>query len=122
MKRPELLTLVVVWEFLNTGAVLVGLGVIAVFAFPEVARSSEAVILGRLFTLGIAVLVLVGYGGLALAGGIGLLRRKSWGRTLSIAHAAISVINIPIGTIAGALIILYLAKPEVVEYFAGGGG
>jgi uncharacterized membrane protein (DUF2068 family) len=119
MKRPELLLLVIVWEFLNAVAVLIGLGVIAVFAFPEVIRSSESAELAGLFGLSIAVLVLLCFGGIALAGGIGLLKRKRWGRTMSIIHAAISVLNVPIGTVVGALTILYLTRTEVVAYFVG---
>ncbi len=119
MKRPDLLLMLIVWEFLNAVAVLIGLGVIAVFAFPEVIRSSESAELAGLFGLSIAVLVLLCFGSIALAGGIGLLKGKRWGRTMSIIHAAISVLNVPIGTVVGALTILYLSNPEVVEYFRG---
>ena len=70
-----------------------------------------------IFGLSIAVLVMVAYFILALMGGIGLLRGREWGRILSIVHAALSLFWAPIGTVIGILILIYLTKNEVKEYF-----
>jgi len=48
---------------------------------------------------------------------MGILSRKEWGRAFSLVHAALSLLCIPIGTIIGILVIVYLIKPEVTEYF-----
>ena len=69
--------------------------------------------------LGIAMLVMVAYFVLALMGGIGLLKGKEWGRILSIVHAALSLFWVPVGTVIGILILVYLTKTEVQEYFSG---
>ena len=71
-----------------------------------------------IFGLSIAVLVMVAYFILALMGGIGLLRGREWGRVLSIVHAALSLFWVPIGTVIGILILVYLTGSEVKEYFA----
>jgi len=67
--------------------------------------------------LSIALLVMVAYFILALMGGIGLLKAKEWGRILSIVHAALSLFSVPVGTVIGVLILVYLTKDEVKEYF-----
>jgi hypothetical protein len=123
MKRPDLLILIAVWEFITAGVALIGISVIAVFAFPEVIGPMWGpALVGGLFGLSIAVLLLLCYVSIAVAGGIGLLKGKGWGRTFSIIHAALGLLNIPVGTVIGILIIVYLAKPDVREYFVGGGG
>ena len=123
MKRPDLLILVAVWEFITAGVALIGISAIAVFAFPEVIGPMWGpALVGGLFGLSIAVLVLLCFVGIAVAGGIGLLKGKEWGRTLSIIHAALGLLNVPVGTVIGILIIVYLTKTDVREYFVGGGG
>ena len=69
--------------------------------------------------LGIAVLVMVAYFILALMGGIGLLKGREWGRILSIIHAALNLFWVPVGTVIGVLILIYLTKTETQEYFTG---
>lgn len=117
MKKPDLIILIAVWEFLTAFGAIIGITAIGLFAFPEVSRLWDQALIGGLFGLSIAVFVLVCYTGLALAGGIGILSGKEWGRILSLVHAALSLFWIPIGTVIGILIIVYLIKPEVVEYF-----
>ena len=72
-----------------------------------------------IFALGVALLVMVAYFIIALMGGIGLLQGKEWGRILSIVQAALSLFWVTIGTVIGILVLIYLAKSEVSEYFAG---
>jgi hypothetical protein len=70
--------------------------------------------------LSIAILVLICYISIAIAGGVGLLKGREWGRVLSIAHAALSLVSFPIGTVIGVIIIMYLTKSEVTGYFQAG--
>ncbi len=127
MRRPDLLILIAVWEFISALGVLIGIAVIA-FAFffaPwmwmwgdwmrwGVPHGSFVVVV-----LSVVVLVMVAYFIIALMGGIGLLQGKDWGRVLSIVHAALSLFWVPIGTAIGILVIIYLTKQEAREYFGG---
>jgi hypothetical protein len=42
---------------------------------------------------------------------------KDWGRILAIVHSAVSLLNIPIGTVIGIIALIYLTKEDVREYF-----
>ena len=117
MKRPDLLILIAVWEFLGAFLAFIGIIAIAVFAFPGVSSSHEIGSVAGIFGLSIAVLVLLFYLCIAIAGGIGLLGGKEWGRILSLVNAALSLLSIPFGTIIGILVIVYLIKPEIRDYF-----
>ena len=115
MKRPDLLVLIAIWEFLVSAGCLIGIAAISVFAFPTVWD------IGGVFGLTIAVVALAGVLGVGVAGGVGLLLGKEWGRILSIVHSALSLFNIPIGTVIGVLAIIYLVRPDVREYFSPSG-
>jgi len=117
MKRPDLLILIAVWEFITAFGSFIGIISIAVFAFPEVGSLHGISSVGGIFGLSIAVIVLLFYLSIAIAGGIGLLGGKEWGRVFSLVHAALSLLWIPFGTIIGILIIVYLIKPEIRDYF-----
>ncbi len=123
MKRPDLLLLIAIWEFITAFLALVGLSAIAVFAFPEAIDPFVGpAVPGVIFGLSIAVLLLICYIGIAIAGGVGLLKGQEWGRVFSIAHAALSLFWIPIGTVIGVLSIIYLTRSEVTEYIKAGSG
>ncbi len=116
MKRPDLLLLIAIWEFITAFGALIGLCAIAVFALPDAIRPLWGPEVGAIFGLSIAILVLLCYIGITIAGGIGLLKGKEWGRVLSIVHAALSLFWFPIGTVIGILSIIYLTRAEVTEY------
>lgn len=128
MKRPDLLVLIAVWEFLSALGILIGIAAVssAFFFAPGmwmwgnwmwwgVPHIGSFIVVG----LSIAILVMVAYFIIALMGGIGLLKGKDWGRILSIVHAALSLFWVPIGTVIGILVIIYLTKQEVRDYFEG---
>ncbi len=117
MRRPDLLILIAVWEFLGAFGAFIGIIAISVFAFPVVSSSHGIGSVGGIFGLSIAVLVLLFCLCISIAGGIGLLGGKEWGRILSLVLAAISLLCIPFGTIIGILVIVYLIKPEIRKYF-----
>lgn len=52
-----------------------------------------------------------------LIGGIALLARKNWGRILTIVISALSLINIPVGTLIGAYSIWVLMQDETIAMF-----
>ena len=117
VKRPDLLLLIAIWEFITTFGALIGISAIAVLVFPEIIDPFIGpAILGAIFGLSIAILVLLCYIGLAIAGGIGLIQGKDWGRILGIVHAALTIFFFPIGTVISTLSIIYLTRPEVTDY------
>jgi hypothetical protein len=99
--------------FITAFGVFVGICAIGAFALPNTHE------VGGIFVLSIAVLTLTCYLGTAVAGGIGLLQGKEWGRIVSIIHAALSVFWIPIGTVIGILTLIYLTKSDIQAYFEG---
>ena len=117
MRRPDELILIAVWEFISAIGALLGISAIILFAFPEISHLYGIGEIGANFGLGIAVFFLFISACLAVTAGIGLLSGKEWGRVLSIAYATISLLRIPFGTIIGILVLVYLVKPEVREYF-----
>jgi len=66
------------------------------------------------------VTVLGLFGAAMVAGGIGLLTCKSWGRILTLIMAAFGLLNIPVGTLKGVYIIWVLVQPETVSLFEKG--
>jgi hypothetical protein len=112
MKRPDLLLLVAIWAFFSAFLYLVGIAGIAVYALPNTGG-------GGIFALSIGMFVLLCCLGLSLAGGIGIIKAKSWGRIISIVVAVLSLFWIPVGTVLGVLVLIYLMKAEVREYFEG---
>lgn len=123
MKRPDLLILIAVWEFLTAAVALAGAVLIALFAsFVVVETSGEAVVRGVGATLvSIGALVLLTFCGLGVAAGVGVLTGKEWGRIAAIVHSALSAFWVPVGTVIGVLALVYLTKQEIRDYFQGGG-
>ena len=115
MKRPDLVLLITIWQFLNALFCSIGIAAIAIFAFPKAGPAD----VGTVFGLSIGIFFLLCFIGLSIAGGIGLLIGKNWGRIVSIVNAALNLLNIPIGTVIGVLVLIYLTKSEVREYFEG---
>ena len=120
MKRPGLLLLVPIWALFSAFLYLIGIAAIAIFAFPEALGFGYGPgNVGSIFGLSIGIFVLLCGFGLSLAGGIGLLLGKAWGRIVGIIVAVLSLFWIPVGTVIGVLVLIYLAKAEVRAYFEG---
>lgn len=119
MKRPDLLILVAIWEFISAFLAVLGLFAISIFAFPAVLGVLGKPVAGGVVGLGFAGLILLAGGGLGVAAGIGVLAGRDWGRVLALIHAVLSLFYIPIGTAAGVLVLVYLTRPEVTAYFRG---
>ena len=121
MKRPDLVILIAVWHFINAFGALIGIIAMGAFAFPSVVRFAAVPgTASALAGMSIGALCLLAFLGVAVAGGIGLLLGKEWGRILSIVHAALNLFFIPIGTVLGILALIYLLKADVRDYFEAG--
>ena len=119
MRRPDLIILVAVWQIFNIFIVAMGIVAMFLFAFPSVSHLYGEARLGAMFGLYTGVAILLAFILLAVMATIGLLAGKEWGRVLGIAHAAVNLISIPFGTGVGILVLIYLFKPEVRDYFEG---
>jgi hypothetical protein len=124
MKKPDLLILIAVWQFI-TAFVELGLGFsfIAIFALPDFSGSGQSFdSMGWQDQMGMTVFILLWlcFMALSVAGGIGLLlkRGRKWVRTVSIASNVISLFLPPVvGTIIGILTLFYLNRQDVRDYF-----
>ena len=118
MKKPDLLILVIVWQFLSAFMALMGLLVVAIVAFPDATASMWGSTLpGFIFAISIAVLILLSYIIISIIAAIGIIKNKDWGRIMGIVQAALSIFGPPAGTVAGILILVYLLRPDVEGYF-----
>lgn len=60
------------------------------------------------------------FGGLMIAGAVGLFYCKPWARILTLVMGAMGLLNIPIGTLKGVYIIWVLVQSETVSLFEKG--
>ncbi len=118
MRKPDLLILPAIWDFLLAFTMLIGLVAILIFAIPSVMTDTFGMErTAAFFGLSIAIVFIITILLVALAAGIGLLQAKNWGRILTIVVAAASVLSVPFGTAAGILIIIYLTRQDVKRIF-----
>ncbi len=115
MKRPKWLIVIAIWRFIWASMAAVGIISIAVFAIPGAVEAADT---GALFGLSISLIVALAFNSLLVVAGIGLIKGKSWGRTLAMVTTIPELSWFPIGTTIGVLILIYLFRPEVKEYFA----
>jgi len=57
------------------------------------------------------------FGGLMVAGAIGLFSYRNWARILTLIMGGLGLMNIPLGTLKGVYIIWALVQPEAVKLF-----
>jgi hypothetical protein len=115
MKRPDLIVLVAIWEFISAFLAFIGLVAVGVFALAAVVAEADRA--AAIFGLSIATILLLAFIAMSIVGGIGLLSGKEWGRIIGIIQAVFSLFSIPVGTVIGVLILVYLTRSDVREYF-----
>jgi hypothetical protein len=111
-ERNYLLILIAVWEFLTAVGALITIYIVVyeLWLYPEEGAPSDV--------FGVALIVaLLAFFGLAVAAGVGVLKVKRWGRIVAIIHAALNLLQIPLGTIIGTLILVYMFRSQTREYF-----
>jgi len=118
MRRPEGVTIIAMWYFLSASVCVLGLGGLAIGLLGLWSNNDfRGIIFG---TMGM-LLAVVAVSALAVAYGItawGLWRLKPWARGASIVLAILQLIVLPIGTIAGIAILVYLQRnPEAKAAF-----
>lgn len=98
---------------------LIGIFLFMLLSGIGVAIATEDPIAPRiLVTVGTAVgtlLVVLSLPG--IIAGYGLLKRRAWARPLAIIVGALSLFNVPIGTLVGFYTLLVLLPTEAADYF-----
>ena len=129
MKRPDIIVLIAVWQFISAFFTLIGITAVAIWGFSGAIHDYNGwgtqgftywrgIPVWIVFGVSFAILTLVCYMALAIAAGIGSMTGKEWGRITGVVHSALSLFCIPVGTIIGTLVIIYLTKQETRDYFA----
>jgi hypothetical protein len=118
MRRPEGVTIIAMWYFLSASVCVLGLGGLAIGLLGLWSgHNFKGIIIG---TMGMLLAVLA-VSALAIAyvlTGWGLWRLKAWARGASIVLAILQLIVLPVGTIAGIAILVYLSRnPEAKVAF-----
>ncbi len=113
MRRPEGVTMIAIWYFLQTACCVLGLGGMTLGFLGVWADSSgwEDVLFGTLGMV-LGVMAILGVGAVYLIAGLGLWRMREWSRSVAIVMAALQLIVVPFGTIAGIMILVYLNRNE----------
>ena len=117
--RPDGLTITSIWFYLCGGFFLLITAVVAfmALAFGVGAMADDMGLLVPSFIFGLIALTFMAMSILSLVVGYGLWIMKPWARVGAIALAIVGLLFMPIGTLAGALILWYLLKPEVAARF-----
>jgi len=118
MKRPAGITLIAVWHLLNGALFALGALLVVVLPAPLLWQGTDRVeSFWPLWGLLIGLICLGGASLLGFVAGWGLLRMHEWARWLSIGLALLGLPLFPIGSVVGALIIVYLLQSPVSEAF-----
>jgi len=107
------------WLHIITSAVFILVGVIGfVFLTGIAALSGDAeatTVLGFIGTVGVLFFGILALPG--IAAGIGLLKRRTWGRVLALVVAFLGLFNVPIGTAVSLYTFWVLMQESATEYF-----
>ena len=119
MKRPDGITIIAVWFFVEAFFLLIGactlLAIPASGVFGEIGDPIGEFWAGFGVTCGVIWLLITGVA--LVLSGWGLLKMKQWGRWLAFVLAIFGLFAFPIGTVIGGLIIWYLLKEDTREAF-----
>jgi len=111
--------LILGWLHIIGSALFLAIAVFVFFLLTTIgAISGEAEALAVLSIIGTGVAALLT--AIAIPGfvaGIGLLRRKNWGRILAIVAGILNLVNFPIGTIIGGYTLWVLFQNAATDYF-----
>ena len=120
-KQIQLHVTLLAWLHIAVNAAFMLLGLIGFVFFTGIgilSRDPEAAaILPFIGLMGIILFTVLGLPG--ILAGIGLLRRKAWGRILALIVGFFDLFNVPIGTALGAYTFFVLLQQSAADYIAG---
>ncbi len=108
----------ILWIVFGGLSLMVGfLGFLLLFGISFIPDMDPEVpfILRTIGTIAVILFALLGIP--KIIAGIGLLKKKEWGRVLTLIVSFISLMNIPFGTALGIYSIVILVKEESIQYF-----
>ena len=109
------------WLHIAGSALLVPLGLIGFLFLTVIGVFSRdpkpAAVLLFMGVMGVILFTILSLPG--VLAGIGLLRRKAWGRILALIVGFFNLFNVPIGTALGAYTFFVLLQQSAADYFAG---
>lgn len=119
--RPDNVTLIAIYYFVVGGLGLFGaLAIVLLAIVPVVLVVQDPVGLNvSLAALGLGMITAGAFGIASVVVGFGLLRLRSWARWAAIVLAILGLCGFPIGTVIGALILIYLLGDEARLVFEG---
>ena len=112
MNRPEGITLSALWFFLLAACCVFGLGGIAIGMIGLWTSPGAQGILMSTMGMMLGLLAVVTTGVCFAVTGWGLWTLKPWARGAAILLAALQLILVPFGTVAGILILFYLGRNQ----------
>jgi hypothetical protein len=116
-ERPDLVTVIAVYRFFVAALALLGVLALTIGLVAVVFNTygEDLLIAGVAITTILAVMLAVV--ALNVVIGIGLLKLQDWARWMAIVTGALSLTNVPVGTVIGGLTIWYLLTPEAKVAF-----
>ena len=118
-QRPDGLTIISIWFYLTGAFFLLVTALVAfmtmAFGIGAVFENARLLIPSGIF--GVMALAFMAMSILNWVVGYGLWIQKPWARTGAIALAIVGLLIMPIGTIAGAIILWYLLQPQIAAAF-----
>lgn len=126
MRRPDGITLISIYHFVEAGLFLLGICALAVIPFivgtsiryadpPDPGAEVAIPIVTTVIVVVIFALLLLLAANVAV--GWGLWNMHAWARLGAIVLSGLRLFNVPIGTVIGGLTIWYLLQPEAMEAF-----
>lgn len=110
---------IVAWLNIIGSIIFLAIAGFLVLLLPAIGvMSNDREALGVLSLVGLVCGGFMGVLGLpGLIAGIGLLRRRNWGRILGIIVSFLNLLNVPIGTVIGGYSLFVLFQDAASEYF-----
>lgn len=115
--RPDLVTIIAAYRFVVAALMLLIVALLGIGLLAVVLNTAGDELVIASIAIGVAILVVLAILVANVAAGWGLLALKDWARWLVIVMAVLSLANVPIGTVTGALQLWYLFTPEAKEAF-----
>jgi hypothetical protein len=110
---------IVAWLNIAGSVLLLLIALFLIVLLPGIGvLSGDREAMGILSIVGISVGTFMGVLGLpGLLAGIGLLRRRNWGRILALIVSFLNLLNFPIGTVIGGYSLWVLFQDAATAYF-----
>jgi hypothetical protein len=123
-QRSQGVTIIAVYQFVIAFLSLLGMcGLLTIPVIVGVSTAAARAEGGPLATAILSTVMVIASGWIFLTGlanaviGWGLWKQQEWGRIGALVLAALRLLNIPLGTVIGALIIWYLLREDVRQEF-----